>query len=101
MSVDIGERALAKVAHAVENQLTDDELEDMLDEHMGRRGDLELHEIKYDRIEIDLTPDHDRLRVKLKLMTSDSSSHYRILQHWRPHSRLGKADPARLRRTSC
>ena len=81
MSVDIGERALAKVARAVENQLTDDELEDMLDEHMGRRGDLELHEIKYDRLEIDLTPDHDRLRVKLKLhdFGLKFTYHYRIL----------------------
>jgi len=79
--VDIRQSALDEIARAVERRLTDDELEEMLDDHMGRRGDLELHEIKYDRMELDLEPKNGRLRVRLELhdFGLKFTYHYRVI----------------------
>ena len=67
VSIEVRQSAFDKLTSALERELTDDVLEDMLDEHMGRHGDIQLHEIKYDRLEIDFIPQSDRMRVRLKM----------------------------------
>ena len=39
----------------------------MLEPYMGRNGDIELHEIRYDRLEVDFIPENNRVRVHLKI----------------------------------
>jgi len=67
VAIEVRGTALEKLTSALERELTDDVLEDMLDPLMGRHGDIQLHEIKYDRLEIDFVPENERIRVRLRM----------------------------------
>ena len=67
LAVDIRQTAFDKLSTAIEQHLSDDLLEDMIEPYMGRNGDIELHEIRYDKLEVDFMPDHDRIRVRLRI----------------------------------
>lgn len=67
IALEIRQSAFQKLSSAIEQNLTDDVLEELLAPNMGRNGDIELHEIRYDRLELDFTPQRGRVRVQLKL----------------------------------
>lgn len=67
LAVDLRQTAFDKLSTAIEQHLSDDLLEDVIEPYMGRNGDIELHEIRYDKLEVDFMPDHERIRVRLRV----------------------------------
>ena len=64
---NVGRRALEAVAASLERVLTPRYIEDIMDEQMGRRGSIQLHEIRFNQIKIDMTPTNGKIRIQLRL----------------------------------
>ena len=66
-AVQISGSALDVLTEGIERHFTPAELERMLDQYMGRNGDIEIHEFRYSRLETTFTPEQGHLRVRLRL----------------------------------
>ena len=67
IALEVRQSAFGKLSDALERNLTDEALEELLEPYMGRNGDIELHEIDYDRLEVDFVPENNHIRVRLKI----------------------------------
>ena len=72
--IRVSPSGLNVVSEAIAKSLNEGGLEEAVEPNMGRNGDIELHEIRFDDINVDTEPVHGGLKFVFLSTISDSSS---------------------------